>query len=329
MTAVSRAICPDCGSAAAPGAGTCAVCGGPLPPEATHCPRCGDTLRWLRAGFSRPLATQRSSAGNVKGWAQLGTFAAEQAAAVAQRCEAVIAAANAVIGIAAPATPVVVRLVEALPQPATVDAPSSAIAPDRGEVRAVFRPDAPGVDLERALLRLLLLRSGGVQRDPAAAPLLLDGLLGVLAQQGGCMQTPEQLAALLTQAANAGMAVAAAPLFEGPPSAPLYQQIATSLVYLRPYRWLEAEIIFYILIGIGFGQTLPTASTCWTAAGWSSRARTPSCWRRAGATRGCTRSRAAARRSHRRWRRCGVCPRSPRSTARSWPRSPRSQRRCA
>jgi ATP-binding cassette, subfamily B, bacterial len=335
MTAVSPPTCPACGAAVAPGAVTCsgcaaqiacASCRAPLPPQSAYCPRCGMAVAPPAAGASfirRPRA--KAPRGPVNVVAPGGGFAAEQSAAVTARCEAVIAAATSQLGIPAPVEPIDIELVENILAPGAEPAPQSVIEPQYNRIRAIYRPDAPGVELEQALLRLLLLRARLLQRDPIAAPFLLDGLLGILAQEGGFLPATAALNALLGQAQNAGMAVSATALLNGPPSAILYQQIATSFVlwliaqkdrtalltlldsydparpdeaarriygkpfaalekrwraslrraaprpagvgrflraslkYLKPYRYKQAEIIFYIICTIAFGQALPQA----------------------------------------------------------------------
>jgi ATP-binding cassette subfamily B protein len=177
-----------------------------------------------------PRKSRRAKTGPVQVSTPEGGFAAEQAAAARSRCEAVIAAAATRLGLAPPAQTIEVVLVESLPPTASETAPQSAIAPEQNRIRAVYRPDAPGVELEEALLRVLLLRAGLVKNDPGGASLLLEGLLGMLAQEGGFLPPAASMNALLAQAQNAGMPVSVVDLLNGPTTAPLFQQIATSFV---------------------------------------------------------------------------------------------------
>ncbi|MGI8549890.1 MAG: hypothetical protein ACR2PL_03675, partial [Dehalococcoidia bacterium] len=73
-----------------------------------------------------------------------------------------------------------------MPEPGPADqaaTPGSWIVAERGEVWSVYRPDAPGVNLEQALLRLLILRATGA--DLLAAPFVCTGLLGLCPQRLG------------------------------------------------------------------------------------------------------------------------------------------------
>ena len=264
MTTVSPPTCPYCGATVAPGAIVCVgcaaplacpLCRAPLPPQSENCPRCSATVLPQSTGAALlPRRGVRPKSGPLRVIAPGGGFAAEQASAAQGRCEAVIAAAGTRLGMAPPSQPIEVVLVETLlPTPGEL-APQSVIAVEQSRIRAVYRSDAPGVELEEALLRLLLLRAGLVKRDPGGAPLLLEGLLGLLAQEGGFLPATASMNALLAQAQNAGMPVSVVDLLSGPTTAPLFQQIATSFV-----SWLieQKDVATFLRLLDGYDRAHP------------------------------------------------------------------------
>ncbi len=301
----------------------CPACGQPNPPGSLVCGSCFEPL-----GVSGPIERRVEQSPHLRIFVQSGSFADQQSSAVAQRLEALIDAAAATLAVPAPDGQISVYLGEVLQDPAqpgkALTAGSYIVAAQR-EVWSVYRSDAPGIDLERTFVRLLLSMHTG--SDPARAPFLLDGLVGVFGQIMGLVPPPEQLSLMLAGAKASGMPLEIAPLFAGPseanaqiydaastsfvgwlisdrgpegflkllsdydPQQPAatakaaygqtfealekrWQQalrksapsvggigrfLRTSLVYLRPYRGKQIEIIVYILFGIVFSQLLPHA----------------------------------------------------------------------
>jgi len=75
------------------------------------------------------------------------------------------------------------------------------LAPERNEVWSVFSPDSPGIELDRSVLRLVVLRATGA--DLERAPLLWSGLLGLCGQRTRYAQARPSLSRDLV-AANEG-----------------------------------------------------------------------------------------------------------------------------
>src|SRR5579883_2367681 len=214
MATTSETVnCPSCGRSNAPDALfcagcanplACAACGSQLPAGAAFCTRCGRPAgkrpdRMLEeASIVRPIGRRVEQTPHLRLYVQTGSFADQQAAAVGARLEALLGALTQILGLPSPTAPVSIYLAEVLQDPsrpgATLASGSYAV-PERLEVWSVFRSDAPGVDLERELTRLVIAVHTG--RDPAAAPLLLDGVVGLAGQALGALPPADQIDAML------------------------------------------------------------------------------------------------------------------------------------
>ncbi len=232
MTAPAGIPCPSCGRANAAGSFFCSGCAtplscpgcqAPLPADAQFCAQCGrqvgrrlDASR-LDASIGRPVERRVESTPHLRIFVQTGSFADQQSAAIGQRLETLIATLGELLGLPEPPGPISIYLGEVLNDPAqpgkALTAGSYAV-PERREVWSIFRSDAPGVDIERTMARLLLQLQTG--RDPGQAPLLLDGLVSVVGQRLGFVPPPEALAQMLAGMVASGAPIALRPLLGGP-----------------------------------------------------------------------------------------------------------------
>ncbi|MHB8575011.1 MAG: ABC transporter transmembrane domain-containing protein [Dehalococcoidia bacterium] len=248
MTAVADLTCPSCGRQNPRDALFCAGCATPLvctgcqaqlAQGATYCTRCGraagrrlDANR-LDVSLNRPVERRIHRTPHLRIHVQIGSFADQQAVVAGQRLEALLAVLSGLLGVAPGDRPIALYLGEVLQDPAqpgrTLTAGSYAV-PEHREIWSVYRSDAPGVDLERTFVRLLLMLHTGA--DPALAPLLLDGVVGAASQQLGFLPPASELAQMLAGAHASGAPVAVRPLLGGASAetAQLYPAVAASFV---------------------------------------------------------------------------------------------------
>jgi|GEM_PF-3071 len=232
MTAPPGIPCPACGRANPAGSFFCSGCAtplacsgcqAPLAPDAQFCGQCGrqvgrrlDASR-LDASIGRPVERRVEATPHLRIFVQTGSFADQQSASVGQRLESLIGVLGEMLGVQPPPGPISIYLGEVLNDPAqpgkALTAGSYAV-PERREVWSIFRSDAPGVDIERTMARLLLQLQTG--RDPGQAPLLLDGLVSVVGQRLGFVPPPEALAQMLSGMLASGAPIAIRPLLNGP-----------------------------------------------------------------------------------------------------------------
>ncbi|HEY7296219.1 MAG TPA: ABC transporter transmembrane domain-containing protein, partial [Dehalococcoidia bacterium] len=261
MTAPPGIPCPSCGRANAAGSFFCSGCAAPLAcpgcqaplaADAQYCGQCGrqvgrrlDASR-LDASIGRPVERRVEATPHLRIFVQTGSFADQQSAAVGQRLETLIAALDELLGMPPPPGPISIYLGEVLNDPAqpgkALTAGSYAV-PERREVWSIFRSDAPGVDIERTVVRLLVQLQTG--RDPGQAPLLLDGLVSVVGQRLGVVPPPEALAQMLAAMLASGAPVAIRPLLNGPTqeTEQIYALVAVAFVgYLINERGAPAFV---------------------------------------------------------------------------------------
>jgi ATP-binding cassette subfamily B protein len=128
-----------------------------------------------------------------------GSFAAENLEAVGPRLESAYRAIVSVLAIEAPPGTMDVYLNETL-----ADAQGRAldqggyVLPDRSQIYEVYRPDAPGSNLERSLFFLLLARS--LNRQEAPSGFVVDGLMALVLQRLGSFPSDEEVGAALAAA---------------------------------------------------------------------------------------------------------------------------------
>lgn len=168
---------------------TCTECRSANEDRAHFCSQCGSSL----AGpFTRTLgAVDRivHRTGHFELHFAAGSFAEQRAADVGSALEATAAALTDLLALPGEALGperARVYLGETLPGPGEdghVATSGSWVVPEREELWSVYRPDAPGIDLDRAAVRLLVLHATGA--DLAVAPLLWLGLTGLCAQTAG------------------------------------------------------------------------------------------------------------------------------------------------
>ncbi len=105
-------------------------------------------------------------------------FAQRNVARVEERLERVWAAVSTLLDVDL-GDPITIRLDDALgPMKREVSSSDALMQPHAREVHIAYRADAPGVDLERAVLHLTLAKL--IEHDPV--PFLLDGLVGHVAR---------------------------------------------------------------------------------------------------------------------------------------------------
>jgi ATP-binding cassette subfamily B protein len=164
-------ICRRCGSANDELARICSRCRSPLPGEFTR----------SLGGMGRSVERTEHFELHVAA----GSFADQHAAEIGAGLEATAAALRDVLALTdGAAEHIRVYLGEMLPAPRGAQASESngswAVL-ERGEIWSIYRPDAPGIELDRAALRLLLWQAARVDLD--AAPLVWQGILGICRRQ--------------------------------------------------------------------------------------------------------------------------------------------------
>jgi ATP-binding cassette subfamily B protein len=180
-----------------------------------------------------------------------GSAAERHAAEVAGRLATVHGALLAALGLgAAPASPVRVVLTD----PAADETAAGAIV-QAGQIHAVYRSDAPGKGLERALVELVLTETTGL--DPGRGRALVDGLLGHVTQQVDRLD-PSAVRETVAAWRRAGAQPALRALLADPGAGPVYRAVATSLVgYLLEAEGPERFRAF----ARGFDAAAPDAAT--------------------------------------------------------------------
>jgi ATP-binding cassette subfamily B protein len=159
----------------------CRQCGSASDEQASFCWHCGHPL----AGPFTQLLRGRGETRSIERTAHFelqmpaGSFAERRAQSIGSALESLRDAAGQILALtdAELAGPYRVYLGDVLPAPAGERSAESCIVPERDEVWAVYRPDAPGVELTRSVVRLLVLRGAGF--DLALLPALWAGFAGL------------------------------------------------------------------------------------------------------------------------------------------------------
>jgi ATP-binding cassette subfamily B protein len=240
-------FCARCGAGLA-----CPDCGAPMTGGQRFCTHCGRRLpvRGPQTA-ARPIEQRVQHTPHFRIHYPAESYAEQQIGQIADRLEAAYATMVNVLALQgrAPA-PVDVFLAEWQQDPSTPDVPRTTggfATPGAAVIHEVFRPDAPGVTLERSLAQLLL----SVAIGPSETPLPLfavEGLLGWLSERlgplavsstnGGAAGRPS--AELVKQLQAQGQLPHIATIIAGPVAGtePMYPLLATALTtfLIRRYR---------------------------------------------------------------------------------------------
>ena len=149
------------------------------------------------------------------------SFAAQQLPTISDRLEKVYDVVVELLALpAGQAAPIEVYLFEWLDdplQPGTPLASGGFVAPEQGLIREVYRADAPGENLERSAIKVLLARAVGDRPWP---PMVIEGLRGYALQRLGVGATPDQARATLATAKEQGELPSMLTLLSSPSTLP-------------------------------------------------------------------------------------------------------------
>lgn len=182
-----------------------------------------------------------------------GSFADQRAAMLGQHLESLARVLAADLDLAdGSISEIRIFLADMLPPAPQVDAngPDGWIVPERGEVWCVYRPDAPGVDLDRLVVRLLVLRALGV--DLLNLPLLWSGLLGRCGRTLGQVPAPQAInQALLAQSQGHLPALSDLQRPAGEAESPLQELAALAFVDFLAARGGPAQLRAFVSAAAG------------------------------------------------------------------------------
>jgi ATP-binding cassette subfamily B protein len=221
-------FCAQCGAGLA-----CPDCGAPMTAAQRFCTRCGRRLPLRGAQTSIRRITQRvQETPHFRIHYPTESFAEQQLGAIADRLETAYAALAGLLGIDVSAPRQIdVHLSEMLEDPNRRDVPvltGGYHAPRRPAIYEVYRPDAPGVALERSLVQVLLEEAVGP--DATLPPFAQEGIYGWI----GMRMAPEnalQAAQIMGQIRARGRVPPISDLVSGPPEGlePVYGVIAGTM----------------------------------------------------------------------------------------------------